>query len=466
MCWMLTNLAYAGGGNNTFGDVVDWLQEGTQSDALIPLFARPPDANPTAFPAEPSTATDGGVNLATAQFGYLYNWCAAMGNQPTACQIGTMFQPDQSISICPAGWRLPTGQPNTGEFVLLNNAVNNGNIFGDAGLRNNWLGMWGGAFFNDSFIALATTGVYWSSTVNAAGLAFVISFGATWAAGDNTGGTETGFAVRCVADTPFIQDVTLDNCPLERTMVRDARDNRTYWIRRIPNTRQGGGDLCWMETNLAYAGDGNNRFGDVMPIGTTPGTLTAGTSSPGVAITGISTGTGQVCRGDNATLNTFGRGCFWEPVGSNPTTSPTAPSLSTDGTGQFGFLYNWCAAMGGQTAACQTEGAITPTDPAINICPAGWRLPTGDQNIGEFTLLNNAVNASSDFTDAGLRTNWLGMRSGSFSGSVFSGVSGNYWSSNAFNVGFARFLGFSAGWVNLTNVNSRGLGYAIRCVRE
>ncbi len=41
-----------------------------------------------------------------------------------------------------------------------------------------------------------------------------------------------------------MQTIPADNCPTERTMVRDARDNNTYWIRKIDNTASGGGARC------------------------------------------------------------------------------------------------------------------------------------------------------------------------------------------------------------------------------
>jgi len=227
-----------------------------------------------------------------------------------------------------------------------------------------------------------------------------------------------------------------------------------------------------METNLAYAGGGDNRFGDVMNIGTTPGTLTAGTSAPGLLIPGV-TGAGQVCRGDNASMNTHGRGCFWEPADSNPTTSLQTPSTATDGgvstaTRQFGLLYNWCAAMGGQPAACQTTAA-TPADPTINICPAGWRLPTGgvSNNANEFWNLNQAINNGLN-TPVGLLNNSLFQYSGLFGSGSFTsiGIVGFYWSSTVFNVANSRVLNFSAGSVGPADGTNRGFGLTVRCVRE
>ncbi|MCL2371632.1 hypothetical protein FWC63_02730, partial [Candidatus Saccharibacteria bacterium] len=139
---------------------------------------------------------------------------------------------------------------------------------------------------------------------------------------------------------------------------------------------------------------------------------------------------------------------------------------------QFGLLYNWCAAMGGQPAACQTAAA-TPTDPSINICPAGWRLPTGgvSNNANEFWNLNQAINGDSVNTPSGLLTNSLFQYSGAFNTGAFNsqGTAGGgwYWSSTVVNAGNSRSLWFSsANTVSPANSNGKGLGFAVRCVRE
>jgi len=255
----------------------------------------------------------------------------------------------------------------------------------------------------------------------------------------------------------FMQELTAANCPLERTMAIDARNNATYWVRKIPGTGAGGTDLCWMETNLAYAGGGDNQFGDVLTLGLTQG------------IGGVNTAMGQACYGDNGSLDVYGLGCYWVPTGANVTTAPNPPSTSTDGgvtNPQYGYLYNWCAAMGRQSAACQVG---TPTvNPNVNICPLGWRLPTGEPTTGEFTLLNNTVNGGLTNSDSGLLTASSLMRSGWFSGGGFGdvGANGYYWSSTALSATNAHALSFNVAGVWSANEVSKGGGLAVRCVAD
>ena len=230
--------------------------------------------------------------------------------------------------------------------------------------------------------------------------------------------------------SPYIQTIATASCPSTRTQVQDARDGHTYWVQKLADNK------CWMLTNLGYAGSGTNTYSDTK-------TLTNGTGgSAPYAVASY----------------------YVTPATTNFTTEPTAPSVSADGTGQYGYLYNWCAAMGGQaTAAC--ANATTPTpDPNTNICPSGWRLPTG--NGGEFTALNTAINGGSTTTDAGLiGAPWLAQRGGNWGGGFLNqGSYGFYWSSTQYSATLAYPLAFGSTSVSLANYNNKVDGYAVRCI--
>lgn len=234
-----------------------------------------------------------------------------------------------------------------------------------------------------------------------------------------------------------LQTVNTANCPTSRTLAVDARDNHTYWMQRLSDGR------CWMLTNLAYAGGGTNTYGDVK-------TLQNGTAD------GANTYTAPKYYVVSSTTNF--------------TAAPTAPSTSTDGTGQYGYLYNWCAAMGVQTTTAACANAETPAvNTSISICPAGWRLPTGGAS-GEFTALNTAVNGGLTNTDAGLRTAWLAQRGGAWF-SAFphmnnAGTNGGYFAATpAPGFGSVAFgMSFSATSVSTSIGHDKGTGYAVRCV--
>ena len=194
-----------------------------------------------------------------------------------------------------------------------------------------------------------------------------------------------------------------------------------------------------MLTNLAYSGAGNNTYND----------------------------TKSLSNGTADTATTYTEAKYYIPPGANPTTDPTPPSTSTNGTGQYGYLYNWCAAMGGQdTAACANATTPAPV-PTTNICPAGWRLPTGGSG-GEFQVMNDTVYAGKADSDSSIiGAPGLFRRSGYWYNAFNSqGSSGYYWSSTQLSATYAHYLIFYSTGVNpAVNVN-KYYGFAVRCVAE
>ncbi len=232
----------------------------------------------------------------------------------------------------------------------------------------------------------------------------------------------------------YIQTITDANCPATRTRVVDARDSHTYWVRKLADGR------CWMLTNLAYGGGGNNTYGDVKVLSNGGGS-SASYTTPRYYI---------------------------PPASNNHTLEPNNPSTSTNGTGQYGYLYNWCAAMGGQTSssACQESTAPLP-DTSVSVCPAGWILPTGGSG-GDFTELNDSINNSATNTSAGLRSNWLAQYGGgwnSSSGGFFNqGTAGAYISSSQNDASFVHIISLGGSIVDPATYNWKSSGHSVRCV--
>lgn len=235
-----------------------------------------------------------------------------------------------------------------------------------------------------------------------------------------------------VANGMFIQHVTSDNCPSTQTWAVDARDGNTYWVQKLADGK------CWMLTNLAYAGGGTNTFGDVI-------SLTNGGTNPG----------------------TYTEGRYYIPTGANVSTDPFTPSTSMDGTGQYGYLYNWCAAMGLQS----TAGCLNATTPepnlSISVCPAGWRLPVADGENNEFVQLNAAVNGGLTNTTTGLRTAWLAQYGGYWAVAIYgTGSSGHYWSSTQSSANSVYYLNIDSSHVYPASTNTKSTGRAVRCLTK
>lgn len=249
---------------------------------------------------------------------------------------------------------------------------------------------------------------------------------------------QTGVAQEgdCSSSILHMQNITTANCPANRTMAVDARDNHTYWVQKFSDGR------CWMLTNLAYGGStsngGTGNYGDVREVYET---VTASTNSqPRYSI----------------------------HANANPTVYPTAPSVSTDGgntSPQYGYHYNWCAAMGSQllTAACASQATPIP-DSAISICPAGWRLSAGT-NSSEFSGLNTAVNGGLTGTDAGLRSVWLAQIGGyNINGIHQQSTTAYYWTSRqGSSVMQAITLRFSDSSVVVSGTQDKSRESSVRC---
>lgn len=210
-CWMLTNLAYAGGTSNggveTYGDVKEIDQSAIGNTYNEPRYYAHADANPSTHPIEPSINNVGGGATAGGerQYGYLYNWCAAMGAQTstTACTVHATLPalPNQSVSICPANWKLPTGIPATGSLQLLANAVGAANdAAGSTALESVWLAQLGGRWvsglgYQGSF------GYFWSSSQDSASHAYGLYYTASNVYPDFSIVKYGGHSVRCLVAT-------------------------------------------------------------------------------------------------------------------------------------------------------------------------------------------------------------------------------------------------------------------------
>lgn len=196
-CWMLTNLAYAGGGTNTYGDVRSITNNNTLSYTAA-YYSISTNANPTTNPTPPRTSTNGGAT--NPQYGYHYNWCAAMGAQlgTAACSSTSSTPANTEISICPSGWRLPTGN-GAGEYDVLNQMINNGATNTDAGLRTTWLGQYSGRWSGSAWINQGSVGSNWSSSLNNVTQGWNMDFSASLSSPVLANNKNLPMTVRCVA---------------------------------------------------------------------------------------------------------------------------------------------------------------------------------------------------------------------------------------------------------------------------
>lgn len=195
----------------------------------------------------------------------------------------------------------------------------------------------------------------------------------------------------------YMQNVTASQCTTTYRTVYDNRDEQTYVMQRLADGK------CWMMTNL--------NLGAI--------NLTKNLTS---ANTNLST---------TVTAATFNS---WKKS-SGTATYTAAELIPVSGTDApsgtpYGTLYNYCAASA--ETICTSSNS---SDASYDICPKGWRLPTGGPSSGEFyTLYNNSAyntvaKLTAPYTSGGVAFTLTGFFSSSGPNQDELGLVGNYWSS-------------------------------------
>ena len=225
----------------------------------------------------------------------------------------------------------------------------------------------------------------------------------------------------------YMQNLDASGCTTTARTVFDSRDNHAYIIQRLADGN------CWMMENL--------------DLGRT--TLTTDLTS---ANTNLST---------TVTASTFNG---WKKTsGSQTYTAGEFINVSgTDATSgtAYGTLYNYYAASAGTIS-----GSSNSSDASYDICPAGWRLPTGGSS-GEFQALYTKYNSNA-LMRASIENNGAAFAlAGRFLNSTpaSQGSIGNYWSSTRGNDANMYGLFLYTSSASPANHDGRYCGYSIRCL--
>jgi uncharacterized protein (TIGR02145 family) len=267
---------------------------------------------------------------------------------------------------------------------------------------------------------------------------------------------------------PTMQEITDLNCPIAATGLEDTRDGHYYLVQRMPDGK------CWMLTNLAY-GEANDG-------GVT--TYSAGVEFKNGAGQDTNNNVGASADKWNRKNPPYSDQKQWlDPTrdtitvfgsGTNPTKAYATSASGLDGT-EVGYLYNWCAALGSASGDCDVaSGNIA--NAGVDLCPAGWRLPTGGAT-GDFAYLNGMMvgdeGGYSVSTDAEHAANWLGgvwrgVRAGQFNpyyGISSYGSSGYYWSGTAGASASANLMMIADSILGAPDSGvGRYVGSSVRCI--
>lgn len=222
----------------------------------------------------------------------------------------------------------------------------------------------------------------------------------------------------------YIQDYTYARCSNEAASkavkLMDKRDDKVYTARYING-------ICTMTQNLDFE-------------------LTTGmTLSPDTTNVTASRTLGTV-----GSLTTNDNADSYNQVRTARNTSVTGAGLH----------YNYAAATAGTIMGNSNTAEATE-----DICPAGWRLPTGGQNQEQY-ILNNSYTWQEYNSNYPREFNPVAAGYYLFGSLYNSGINGYWWSSTAYNTTLRYSLdyGTSSGLYS-GNYGRRYVGYSVRCVK-
>ncbi len=276
-------------------------------------------------------------------------------------------------------------------------------------------------------------------------------------------------AVGKVESRTYIQDVTSLNCPTNPTIVYDSRDEAAYTIQKLADGK------CWLLDNLAL-----DLTDPDVQANLTSATTNASNTTLGY-LKGITTRNPSTDPdGNYATAGVANWTSGYSA--SEPLINMTSKNnIAEDGangytTGRYGIYYNYCAASAGSYCYYNDDADYwaalsTPDNIMEDICPKGWRIPTGDYYSGEYQVLYSAYGEDEYNYVSSFRL----PLSGYFEdGSVYSlnGI-GFFWSSTKYvnsaihnlyiekDIYTDNNLIVEPSWTNYV-----GRGYSVRCVAK
>ncbi len=267
----------------------------------------------------------------------------------------------------------------------------------------------------------------------------------TYGIDQTTANTATLYAM-WEKDKDAIQDITPDMCTTIPTLVYDNRDGEIYTIQKLADGN------CWLLDNLRLDPAS-------VPLDKLKGNTNA-LDETLEYLKGVKTGTSSDKYAISAAAD-------WVDAGLNKSSysDPLVYAADKnneitygDGNSKVGVYYNFCAASAGSYCWDSSATPFPPNSPATeDVCPAGWRMPTGDES-GEYGALYTAYGKNAaDFKNA-LRTPLSGYF---YYGSVTSRNSYGYFWSSTYN----KLLSVSSS-INVQSGSNSYYGFSMRCILD
>lgn len=277
-------------------------------------------------------------------------------------------------------------------------------------------------------------------------------------------------------------------CVGDTGTLTDRRDSKTYTVKKLADGK------LWMTENLAIDLTATS-YDTLYGTGTNAGKMTNATSEALQYLKGTKTGTSSnqwAMAGVKKTwISSYSYSQPWIAVDSSTSglcydtycvnsdlswsstsvTSATINGTTSKAQGKIGVYYNYCAASAG--SYCWGNGTSSTGSPSSDptfgslrditsdICPYGWRLPTGGY-ASEYNALYTAYSSNATNFQSALVTPLSGhFQSGK---AYYQGEYGHFWSSTWYLTGNMYSLYVTSSSVAPTKYYVRYRGHSVRCL--
>jgi len=401
------------------------------------------------------------------EYGAYYNWyTATAGNGLYSMDSYANTQGD----ICPSGWHLPTGtNTNVGSPVVWSgdywvlaaglagvNILNiqNSDHSNITSTTNRARFYTSPAYFKDagywaynSVYFRNERAYYWSSTYYNEGSAYMLYLNNSdsyFSPGYSSQSKYLGLTVRCVANVVEEQLVLQEVSDWGENVYQgdvvaavDIRDGQTYKVSRYADGRLWMSNLNLGATSLTEDLDSEN--------------------------TNLAPSTTISIETFNTWIKSRSSDSFTIPDVIPITAENSQTGSKTDSYGNnYGTLYNYAAASAN---TINMDSSSNQSDAVYDLCPYGWRLPTGGSG-GEFESLTTVYNISNDATGVNRMQSELKFPTAGWAYSSLNTANGegDYWASTRVSAYEMRKLQFGHGYVSPTSSNRRSYAMSVRCI--
>ncbi|MBQ6149849.1 hypothetical protein IJI86_02640 [Candidatus Saccharibacteria bacterium] len=248
--------------------------------------------------------------------------------------------------------------------------------------------------------------------------------------------------------TPYIQNLDPTLCTTTPLTVLDKRDGEEYTVQRLADGN------CWLLDNLRL---------DISDPAVQAKLNSTTTNATDTSLGYLKNGGGSSPYPANGVIAKTASSGSWADDYTNPYIATqyedtTQPASGSSPAGKIGIYYNFCAASAG--SYCYVANTSSG-DATQDICPAGWRMPTGGAS-GEYQALYTAYSSNVANFQASLSTPLSGyFGSGS---AILQGSVSFFWSSTFYD-GYSMYdLRVSSSEIHPQFRDYRYYGFLVRCI--